>query len=352
MNMMKKRRTILIHSIVWMMFVAYEVSFVWAVSNYVSTFLDYLLHYSANILLFYTNAWCLGYSVRTKNKAFYYGCLITVVIIFYFMLQYLINEILVLNKMSIPIASVKHFLLLGGYRAFYMLCLSFGYWFFTHSVKTSNKISKLRTRQLIQNKRKAELEKTLFKTRNAYLQSQINPHLLFNTLNFLYNSVYNVSKKSAEGIMLLSDLMRYSLTELGGDGKVELSKEVENIETVIAINQLRFDQKLQVFLVTNGDWDDKRIIPLILLTFVENIFKHGIIINANFPAEIKIAVYDGSLHFSATNQVNQAGKNKQGFEIGIINARTRLNATYPEKHKLNVIQTDHQYTVDLFIQLD
>ncbi len=268
------------------------------------------------------------------------------------MLQFLVNEVLIMKGMSKPIASLKHFFLLGGYRAFYILCLSFGYWFFTHSIETGSKINKLRTRQLIQNKKKADLEKALFKTRNAYLQSQINPHLLFNTLNFLYNSVYNVSEKGAEGIMLLSDLMRYSLTELGGDGKVELTKEVENIETVIAINQLRFDQKLQVQLITSGDFSDKRIIPLILLTFVENIFKHGIILNTNFPAEIKIAIRDGDLYFSANNQVNQAGKNKQGFEIGIVNARTRLNATYPDKHKLKVTQTDHQYTVDLFIQFD
>lgn len=349
---MTKKRTIFIHSCVWLMFVSYEVSFVWAVSGYVSNFLDYSLHYSANILLFYTNAWCLGYSVRTKNKVFYYCCLIAIVIIFYFMLQYLINEILILKGLSKPIASTKQFLLLGGYRAFYMLCLSFGYWFFAYSAETSNKISKLRTRQLIQNKRKAELEKALFKTRNAYLQSQINPHLLFNTLNFLYNTVYHISKKSAEGIMLLSDLMRYSLTELGGDGKVELIKEIENIDTVIAINQLRFDQQLQVKLITSGDLDDKRIIPLILLTFVENIFKHGVIINTNSPAEINIMVRDRALYFSATNQVNQAGKNKQGFEIGMINARTRLHATYPEKYNLKVTQTDHQYTVDLFIQLD
>lgn len=349
---MIKKQTILIHSVVWLMFVAYEVSFVWAVSGYVSTFSDYFLHYAANILLFYTNAWCLAYSVRTQNKAFYYCCLIAVVIIFYFMLQYLINEILVLKGMSKPITSVKHFLLLGGYRAFYMMCLSFGYWFFTHSVETGSKINRLRTRQLIQNKKKAELEKALFKTRNAYLQSQINPHLLFNTLNFLYNSVYQISEKSAEGIMLLSDLMRYSLTELGGDGKVELTKEIENIETVIAINQLRFDQKLQVHLMTTGELCNKRIIPLILLTFVENIFKHGIIINAGFPAEIKIAVNDGALYFSANNQVNRAGKNQQSFDIGINNARTRLNSTYPQTHKLKVTQTDHQYTVDLFIQLD
>jgi two-component system LytT family sensor kinase len=349
---MTRRRTVLIHSIVWLMFVAYEVSFVWAVSGYVSSFLDYFFHYSANILLFYTNAWCLAYSVSTKNKVFYYCCLVAVVIVCYFMLQYLVNEILVLNGTSKPIASMKHFFLLGGYRAFYMLCLSFGYWFFTNSIETGNKINKLRTRQLIQNKKKTELEKTLFKTRNAYLQSQINPHLLFNTLNFLYNSVHQISEKSAQGIMLLSDLMRYSLTELGGDGQVELNKEVENIETVIAINQLRFDQKLQIRLLTSGDLDDKRIIPLILLTFVENIFKHGITFNANFPAEVKIAVNDGDLYFSTTNQVNHAGKNKQGFEIGIVNARTRLNATYPDKHKLKVTQTDHHYTVDLYIRLD
>lgn len=350
--MMIKKRTILIHSIVWLMFVVYEVSFVWAASGYVSTFSDYFFHYTANILLFYTNAWCLAYSFRSKSKIFSYCWLIAVVVIFYFVIQYLINEILVLQGTSRPIPSIKHFLLLGSYRAFYMLCLSFGYWFFSHSVETSNKISKLRTRQLIQSKRKAELEKTLFKTRNAYLQSQINPHLLFNTLNFLYNSVYSISEKSAEGIMLLSDLMRYSLTELGGDGKVELAKEIENIETVIAINQLRFDEKLQVNLITNGSPDGKRIIPLILLTFVENVFKHGIITNTHFQAEIKINIHDGDLYFSATNQVNPATQNKQGFEIGIVNARTRLNATYPEKHKLKVTQTDNQYTVDLFIELD
>ena len=190
----------------------------------------------------------------------------------------------------------------------------------------------MESRQLIQQKRSAELERNLFKAKNAYLTSQINPHLLFNTLNFIYSNLYDVSKKAAEIVLLLSDMMRYSLTEIGEDGKVELSQEVDHIKNMISLNQARFNDKLQIKLNLNGDFT-VRIIPLVLLTFIENVFKHGDLSDHNNPAQINISYYNNILEFYCSNKLRKVNT-KRGDAIGIENSKTRLEIAYNKNYVL------------------
>jgi LytS/YehU family sensor histidine kinase len=204
--------------------------------------------------------------------------------------------------------------------------------------------------KLRQENQRAELERNLMKAQNAYLQSQLNPHLLFNTLSFIYNAVRKLSNSASEAILLLSDMMRYSLSEAGVDGKVSLENEVDHIKNMIRLNQLRFNEWLTINLSTIGSFNNEVIIPLLLLSFIENIYKHGDITDADNPAKIVIACEDHVLEMTCSNKKAKSIPVK-GWGIGIDNARARLNIHYPDRYTLTVAEKDLQYSVVLIINL-
>ncbi|OIQ66163.1 sensor histidine kinase YehU [mine drainage metagenome] len=195
---------------------------------------------------------------------------------------------------------------------------------------------------------KQELEKTLLVTENAYLKSQINPHFLLNTLNFLYNSVSKYSEKIADSVMTLSDIMRYALTNADDDGKVWLESELDQINNFVKLNQARFNQRLNIELVTEGEADGLRIIPLVLITLVENVFKYGDLLNESYPARIITTIDSGILIF-ITQNLKKKKVAERGYGIGIKNVKNRL-AMY---HQYELIIEDHEtdYKSTLKIEL-
>jgi LytS/YehU family sensor histidine kinase len=153
------------------------------------------------------------------------------------------------------------------------------------------RIDDLENTQLRNELQNQALEKALLATENAYLKSQINPHFLLNTLNFLYNSVSKLSEKIADSVMTLSDIMRYALTNADEDGKVKLESEIEHISNFIKLNQARFNQRLCIELLMEGDPEGLRIIPLVLITLAENVFKYGDLLSESYPAKINIIIH-------------------------------------------------------------
>ncbi|MEP7374920.1 MAG: sensor histidine kinase, partial [Chitinophagaceae bacterium] len=121
--------------------------------------------------------------------------------------------------------------------------------------------------------RKTEKEK--FTAEMDLLKAQINPHFFFNTLNSLYSLTLAGSKKSAEMVLRLSDLMRYMLYEASANA-VWLKDEIAYLENYIIIEQMRFADRLDLSFQYSGDTTGKSISPLLLLPFIENAFKHGI----------------------------------------------------------------------------
>ena len=114
----------------------------------------------------------------------------------------------------------------------------------------------------------------LAQSENAYLQQQMNPHMLFNSLAFIHSTVYKISHEAAENVILLTDILRFSIEETDADGKIQLSSEAEQIENMIKINAYRFDHSLRISYIIEGDLTGHKIIPLVLMTLTENIFKH------------------------------------------------------------------------------
>ncbi|WP_165456438.1 sensor histidine kinase [Pedobacter kyonggii] len=202
-------------------------------------------------------------------------------------------------------------------------------------------------------KTNAELETRLAKTHNAYLQQQINPHMLFNALNFVYNSAQKYSDDAANCIWLLSEIMRFSLEEAGPDGKIELTREVEQIENLVAINRYRFREPLYISVEIGNDLGQYQIIPLILLTLTENIIKHGHLTDPNSPASLKLyADETGKLTFYSLNlKKSKNGHPRQRKALGLQNIRLRMDSFYKNDYKLEINEPGEFYELTLTLKL-
>jgi two-component system LytT family sensor kinase len=181
----------------------------------------------------------------------------------------------------------------------------------------------------------------------AFLKTQINPHFLYNTLNYIYSLAYPVSEKLADAIIKLSQLMRYMLTE-NPDGQVDLEKELNYIENYISIYQLRFEDAFFVDFKTEGAIAGKRVAALLLIPFVENAFKHGVVNDPSRPIRINLKVTGTRLEFTVSNKINRNQKD-HSTGVGLVNIRRRLELIYPQKHELLIAENGQTYKVTLVL---
>jgi len=182
-----------------------------------------------------------------------------------------------------------------------------------------------------------------------FLKSQLNPHFLFNSLNNIYSLAYQKSDKTADAILKLSEIMRYMIYE-SNDSWVALSKEIEYVQSYIELQKLRFKDGAAVTMTLNGEIDDQQILPLVLISFVENAFKHGVANDPADPIRINIIANQKILHFSITNKKSNANKDEIGG-VGLNNVERRLQLLYPDRYKLNIVNSATHYTSELMLDL-
>ena len=221
-----------------------------------------------------------------------------------------------------------------------VLSLSLGYGL-TKNWFISNKLQQ----QLISDKLTAQLK---------YLKAQINPHFLFNTLNMAFASaVKNKDEVTADIIEKLSVLMRYVLYESNED-KVPLENELHYIDNYINLQLQRLSTEIahQVKYNVIGSSQNLQIAPMILIPFIENVFKHGVMLTKKPEMSITIHLYHDSLLLETRNLKNAASapSDKSNSGIGMKNAKERLQLLYPNRHKLQVSDGDY-FEIKLEIQL-
>jgi two-component system LytT family sensor kinase len=182
-----------------------------------------------------------------------------------------------------------------------------------------------------------------------FLKAQINPHLLYNTLSHFYAKAEDFDADLAKGILKLSEIMRYSLTDSTGN-MVSLEGEIIQIRNLIDLHQLRFGNKLYIdFEVDIGD-KKNQIYPLLLLSFVENALKHGQLQDQSFPVYVLLKTQDNQLIFKTRNRKNRTSK-IISTNIGLSNIQKRLEILYPHNYTLDVINEDEKYICDLTLTL-
>ncbi|QNK64615.1 histidine kinase [Pedobacter sp. PAMC26386] len=194
-----------------------------------------------------------------------------------------------------------------------------------------------------------QLKEEAVKAELAFLKSQINPHFLYNTLNYIYSLAIPVSDQLASAVLRLSDLMRYTLTE-NADGKVSLVKEVEYLQSYIELFRMRFEPNFYVEFERIGVNEQQRIASLLLIPFIENAFKHGVLNKQEQPVHILLQVVGKDLKFVVNNTINNHQKDKSSG-IGLVNIQRRMELIYPDKYQLDIHRDGNTFQTTLIIKL-
>jgi LytS/YehU family sensor histidine kinase len=182
----------------------------------------------------------------------------------------------------------------------------------------------------------------------THLQSQVNPHFFFNTLNNLYGLVDKDSKKAQELILKLSDMMRYSIYD-GQKETVLLSEEISYLQNYLELHKMRYHKKIDVQFNIDVKYDDYKVMPLLYIILLENAFKHGVEnLRENAYVYINLIAENNEIYFDIENNFDETLENEQGG-IGLNNLKRRLELVYPKNHTLTFSKTNGVYKAQLKI---
>lgn len=190
-------------------------------------------------------------------------------------------------------------------------------------------------------------ELTFKKKELAFLNSQVHPHFLFNSLNIIYGFAILKSDEAPEMILKLSNLLDYILHQIEKP-KVSLIEEIKHLEDYISLEKKRFNNTLKVSFKKDLFNKYLQIPPMLLIPFVENSFKHGVVIDGSLHIDIKLKTKENKLFFQIENSSTK--KKAKIFGIGIQNIKKRLEILYPEKHQLIIVQDINVFKVNLKLE--
>ena len=348
-------KVVLNHVICWVLFITYELTIVFLAVGKLENPEIYIVYYLINISYFYLYIELINITFNGRKIKYVQGLLRYLgLLIIYLLVKSMADYLLDDHHPQINNAAVfiQGFFPRNITRAAYFTLFGTFYWSASHISFFRKQTTAAEKQQLVVQKEKAELETLLTKSRNAYLQQQINPHMLFNALNFVYGSAQKYSEEAANCIWLLAEIMRFSLEETGPDGKIVLERETEQIKNLLAINRYRYNEPLHIHVEMEGDFSRLTIIPLILLTLTENIFKHGNLVTETQPATLRIqADENGRLVFYSRNLKKSKSEYRRSKQIGLQNVRIRLDSIYPGKYSLDIVEPGEFYELTLALNL-
>ncbi|RPD40897.1 sensor histidine kinase [Chitinophaga barathri] len=184
-----------------------------------------------------------------------------------------------------------------------------------------------------------------------YLQSQLNPHFFFNTLNNLYGVSLRYPNKTPELILSISELMRYQL-ESSRKQFVPLEDELQFIRNYVHLERARVRQRCQVNFKKKGHEKDLLITPLILIAFVENAFKYAPSSMSASYIKVELEIKGETLHMKIRNTVPDNKQSVSSTGVGLNNVKQRLALAYSKRHTLITHEENNIYYTELLLTLD
>jgi len=179
------------------------------------------------------------------------------------------------------------------------------------------------------------------------LYSRISPHLLFNALSMLPVGE-STPLKNERIIELLSKYTHNAMADLGPDGKGLFTTELNQLETLIQINELRYGTMYIQFIKNlPRDISEYRIPPQIIVTLAENVFKYGILNDPAKPVSIAIAEENRYLSISITNFKHAYNNDQHSSKIGIASASKRLSNIYGKNHHFTISENAEVFNVEM-----
>jgi two-component system LytT family sensor kinase len=343
------------HIFAWSIFILYEYLFVVLILRIKGPMFNYLVHYTINISLFYIHAeLVLKKSLRRLNTAYLkMAMLIIMEICLYTGIAYLANRFLSRSKWpsitDITVTDLK-FMSSTLWRGIYFILFATAYYFIERYIQQKQRTAALEKDAIKKQLKQKEIAIELADAKNSYLKAQINPHFLFNTLTYIYNSTHKTEPRAAEAVRYLSKLMRYALECEHGPEIMPLEEEIRQVENLLQLSRIR---QPDVFIDFAYTWETEQIrtIPLVLLSLTENMIKHGNLSQPEDPGKITLNLRKKMFTIETSNLIN-TGLNDTGFHTGLENIRQRLWHTYGKHARITCELRDKYYDVSINIILD
>lgn len=341
---MTRKREILYHVVFWILFIAMDQLLEALTSpndnSHLWSSLQSLAFTLVHVVIFYLNYSLIGPRTIPYKK---WKLFITaqVLIIFLFpALRYILEEIVVYNitgfhNYSENSRNLVYYIYDNTYYSFRIILLSAVFYFIKYSWNTNIQVT-----QLLLEKKQAELQ---------VLKNQLSPHFLFNTLNSFYSDLYDTQPRVANDILKLSEMLRYVTYDNEND-MVVLKDDIEFLQNYIALLKRRFDDTIFVTFTYPENTTSYKIPSLLLIHFVENAFKHGILHDESKPVSINLTVQNNRLVFAVTNSFDH-NEHYDEPGIGLKNIQQRLNLLFPNDHELEIIEGKNTYSIILNIPL-
>ena len=194
-----------------------------------------------------------------------------------------------------------------------------------------------------------DIEKEIINTQSRFFRTQLNSQFLLGTLNAMHRKALNTSQDLSEAIRLLAKIVNYSLRTDNPAKMVSITNEIEQVKSFIALNQLRFNNQIFINFHVQGVIAGVKILPLVLISLVENALKHGELRDPLFPVHIGVDITLDHIHVLIFNKKKTGGTTVISHGIGEKNTILRLRMAYDDRYKLNIDDKDEFYRCDLKI---
>jgi LytS/YehU family sensor histidine kinase len=179
-----------------------------------------------------------------------------------------------------------------------------------------------------------------------FLKSQINPHVLFNNLNTIYSYSIENPKETPELILMLSDNLKHVLYESNSE-TISIEKELHFLDNYIKFQKIRTEGVKYINYNKAIDSEHYQIAPLMLITIIENAFKHSTL---NSSIDISINIKNGVLYFNCSNDYDSKKIDEDSFKIGLQNLEKRLELIYKDRYEFTIVK-ETQFKVHLKLHL-
>ncbi len=340
---MKRRTLILVHVTFWLytfffMEIALQVSYgrSWDVVFKIFNPLG-LSNYLILLIVFYLNYLLVLPRLMNRSRYFQLSLAWLILVSGFVMLRYFIQEVFLLryfNTCNYCEFELHRYIISNFFQAISWILLP-------------GTVIWLLDSKLKEERKNIALQEEKLKSERAYLQAQLNPHFVFNSLHTIYSMVFHKAEESLDAIKTFSDILRHALNPTKSE-LVSLETELTHLRKYIALQEYR-NRNPTVSFIIEGSVENFKIPPLLLITFVENAFKHGVYTDPLYPILIQMKVDESTMYFSVKNKINM-NRPQNSTSIGLSSMRRILEITYGDKHNLVIKEENGFYDVFLIIK--
>jgi two-component system LytT family sensor kinase len=326
------------HSVIWISFWAIDFLFVYAMRwKQGVAIVPYFFTALTSVIYFYTCTFFIILPRYKNNKVVSLFSIMILVLVFAFG-KFIVEKTLhtdYFDTLVVKNKQVVSYLSLELWRFTTMTFYAFAYWYYLKSIQ--------------EEKQRRHTEEKLLKAEIDFLKAQINPHFVFNTLNFVYNDVTKTNPTSGDAILSLTKLMRYSVESTKSEHST-VAKELEAIGEYIHLQKIRFGESLALNYTQSGSLLFFSLPPLVLLSLIENAFKYGIHDDYSDPIVIDIKVSSQGLGFLCRNKKRMDFQDKETTAVGNKNIKRRLEMAYPDNFVFRTQDSQTHFEVLLDIK--